>query len=67
MIKITVNLNDEVYKALKRLAAIRGMEMTEIINLAISNEQFLEDAQLRGDKVLLRSLSGTYEQILFKR
>jgi hypothetical protein len=52
--KISMNLSDEVLKALRDMASRDNVTMTEAMRRAISTSKFLDDAQRSGKAVLIR-------------
>jgi plasmid stability protein len=53
VVKLTVNLSDEVAAALKQLAARHDSTMTNELRRVISIGKWLDDEQLKGAKVLI--------------
>lgn len=67
LVKISVNLPEEVYTAIRDLAARRGVTQTEILRRAISIEKFLEDLrdQGNGQVELIVQAAGKTRQVVF--
>lgn len=55
--KISVNLPEEVLKALREIAANDSVTQTEALRRAISTMKFLQDAQKDGKSILIRDPS----------
>lgn len=65
--KVTVNLPDEVIKALGKLAAKRGITKTEALRQAIVNEKFFQDTNDGGNEVLIRDpKKDTVSRVVFR-
>ncbi len=65
--KVTVNLPEEVVKALGVLATKRGITKTEALRQAIVNEKFFQDTQDSGNQVLIRDAKkDTVERVIFR-
>ena len=52
-VKISANLSEAVFDALKDTAAKKGVSMTEALRQAISHEHYFQDAVAQGHKILL--------------
>jgi len=66
LVKLTVNLGMEVYTTLKDLAHKRGTTMTECVRQAISTEQWVQETQEKGEKILVRDRQGQFFEIVFR-
>jgi predicted transcriptional regulator len=65
--KVTVNLPDDVVKALDMLATKRGITKTEALRQAIVNEKFFQDTHDGGDEVLIRDTKkDTLSRVVFR-
>ena len=65
--KISINLSEDVIKALKEMAQQDNVTMTEAIRRAISTQKFLDDAQRRGKAILLEDIeTKQVERIIFR-
>jgi hypothetical protein len=51
--RLNVNLGDEVYDALEKMAQDDGLTVTEALRRSISTEAFIRAARSRGERVLL--------------
>lgn len=65
-VKLTANLGIDVYNALKGLASKRGTTVTECLRHAISTEQWLQERQEHGDKILVRDRRGRLFEVVFR-
>jgi len=52
--KISVNLPDEVLRALREIAANDSVTQTEALRRSISTMKFLQEAQREGKAILIR-------------
>lgn len=66
MIKLSVNLSEDVVEALRELAKKRNVTMTEVIRDAIGTEKFLEDARQSNKKILIEDEKGQVRQLVFR-
>lgn len=66
MIKLSVNLSEDVIEALRELAKTRNVTMTEVIRDAIGTEKFLEDARQSNKKILIEDEKGQVRQLVFR-
>jgi hypothetical protein len=66
LVKLTVNLGMEVYTALKTLSTKRGTTVTECLRHAISTEQWVQETQEKGEKILVRDQRGQLFEIVFR-
>ena len=65
-IKMSVNLSEEIVDALKSIAKIRGVNMTEALRQAISTEKFFLDEVADGNKILLEDKKKKFRQIVLR-
>lgn len=66
VVKLTVNLGEEVYEVLKDIAKKRGITVTEAIRQAISTEKLVQDTLDGGGKILTQDTHGKMYQIVFR-
>ena len=66
VIKLSVNLSEDVVDALRELAKTRNVTMTEVIRDAIGTEKFLEDARQKHEKILIEDEKGQVRQLVFR-
>jgi hypothetical protein len=66
-VKVTVNLHEDVVKALEALAKKRGVTMTEVINRAIVDEKYFDDAVSEGRRILLLEKNDQMTEVIFHR
>lgn len=66
VVKLTVNLAEDVAQALKEMADRRGISITEAVRRAISTEKFIEDETAAGSKVLVEDKDKTIRQVVFR-
>lgn len=66
VIKLSVNLSEDVVDALRELAKSRNVTMTEVIRDAIGTEKFLEDARQKHEKILIEDEKGQVRQLVFR-
>lgn len=65
--KVTVNLPEEVVKALGVLANKRGITKTEALRQAIVNEKFFQENHDNGNEVLIRDgKKDTVSRVVFR-
>nr|WSW45364.1 hypothetical protein OG296_20800 [Streptomyces sp. NBC_01001] len=65
VVRLTVNLSEEVVQALQDLASKNGVTVTEQLRRAISTEKWLEDIR-ESHKVLVEEGSGRVREVVFK-
>jgi hypothetical protein len=65
VIKVTVNLSEEVVNALRELAQKNGVTVTEQLRRAISTEKWLDEIR-DTHKVLLENQQGRVREVVFK-
>jgi predicted transcriptional regulator len=58
MAKITVNLPDEVVKAIEEMARSRGISKTEALRQAVSLSSFLDRERKEGARLLIERPEG---------
>ena len=64
-VKISANVSEAVFDALKDTAAKKGVSMTEALRQAISHEKFFQDAIEQGEKLLLEEpKTGRIRQVV---
>ncbi len=51
--RLNVNLGDEVYTTLEKMAADDGLTVTEALRRSISTEAFIREARSRGERILI--------------
>jgi hypothetical protein len=64
-VKISVNLPDDMVRALKEMADLRGTTVTEVLKAAIGTEAFLADQIKNGAKVLVEEKDKSLKQLVF--
>jgi hypothetical protein len=68
IVKISANLPADAVEALKKLAAKRGISMTEVLRTAIGTEAYLDKARTEDrQKVLLEDEKGKIRELVFTR
>ncbi len=68
VVRITANLPEPVFDALKNLASERGTSMTEQIRRAVSTEKFIDGEREKGTTFYLEDSSGgNRREIIFCR
>ena len=65
-VKVTVNLTEDEVATLKDLAGKKGTTVTSTLRQAIALQKIVEDADKRGDKVLIEDRDKTLRQIVFR-
>jgi hypothetical protein len=63
LIKITVNLPEQVFQDLETMAAEQGITKTETLRRAISVQKFLRDSVKDGSKILLEDPDKTFRLV----
>jgi hypothetical protein len=63
-VKVSMNMLEDDFAALKAWAEQEGVSMTEIIRRSLVNERYLEEAQSRGAKVVIRHAGSEPDEIL---
>jgi len=66
VIKVTVNIPEDLMENVKRLAAEEGTTMTSVIQRALSLEIFLAAEEEKGSKVLLEDPNGKFRKVMRK-
>src|SRR4051812_46567530 len=56
--RLTVNLSEELVESLREMAARSGTTMTDVLKRAIAVQQFLEEQQDEGKKLLMEDPKG---------
>ena len=64
VVKLSVNLPQEIVDVLRGLATRRNTTMTEVIRRGIGTEKYLQDAVDKGGKVLVEDRRGRLRQIV---
>jgi predicted transcriptional regulator len=65
--KISINLSEDVIKALKEMAQQDNVTMTEVIRRSISTQKFLDNAQREGKYILLEDKeTKRVERVIFR-
>ncbi len=65
-VKVSVNLPEESVQALKAMAKRDNVTMTEALRRSISLQQFVEDAQSKGDNILVESPDNTIQRLVIR-
>lgn len=63
-VRVTVNLGQPVVAELRRMAACRGVTMTEILSQAIGSELFFLRQRAAGNRILVQRADGSMHQLL---
>lgn len=66
VVKLSVNLSEDVAGALKDLATHEGISMTEALRRAIGTEKFLRDEISKGHKVLIEDDEKKLKEIVLR-
>lgn len=66
VVKVTVNLPEEMAAQLKALAASEGKTFTQALKEAISLKLFVSDLMKSGAKLLIEHRDKTIERIVFR-
>lgn len=66
MAKFTVQLTDEMDDALGEVATRRGLPKTQALRRAVALMKYLDEADDRGESVVVKSQDGTERQIVFE-
>jgi predicted transcriptional regulator len=59
--RININLSDQAYEALEKLAEDKGKTMSETLRDALALEKWVQDAQRRGERLLVEKHGKTRE------
>jgi predicted transcriptional regulator len=63
--RVNVNFSDSAYRALQELAERRGNTMSDVLRSAISLLRWFEDAQSRGERILVER-EGTVREVVWR-
>lgn len=63
--RATISFSDDVAAAVDELTARRSITLTELIRRSVSHEKYLDDAVLRGAKVLVEEPDGAIRELVF--
>lgn len=64
VVKLSVNLSQEIVDVIRGLAKRRSTTMTEVIRKGISLDKYLQDAVDKGGKILVEDRRGRLRQIV---
>ena len=67
MQEFIVQLTDEEFIAIHRLATIRGVKPSMVIQQAIGTERLLAENVRPGDEVLIKKEDGSFQKIVFQQ
>ena len=62
--KVTVNLPDDTVATIKRIAAERGITVTEALRQAVENEKFFREQVSQGSSVVVEHPDQTKSKVL---
>jgi hypothetical protein len=65
-VKLTVNLPEREMAVLRRIAARRDISITDAVRRAIAMEQFIEETQAEGGKLLVEQPDHTIRQLVVR-
>lgn len=65
-VRLNADLSPDVANALKKLAAMQDVSLTEALSRAISTEATLADKRRKGGKVLVEE-DGALKELIFTR
>jgi predicted transcriptional regulator len=65
LVKMTVNLSNDVFQTLKILAEKRHTTVTHILRRAIAIEKYIDQAQDEECKILIEDKKGHLRQLVF--
>jgi len=65
-VKLTVNITEELAKALKELAAREGTTMTNIVNKALALEKYVSEEKAKGSKMIFEDKNGKFKEVVFR-
>ena len=66
VVKLTVNLSEEAYEALKSLADQQKTTVTDALRKAIGTEKYVRDQQASGAKILVQDTDKNIQQLVFR-
>lgn len=64
--KLTVEMSDQLDELLSAVATRRGLAKTQAIRRAVALMKFLDDAENKGEEIIIRSKSGDEKQLIFE-
>lgn len=67
VVRLSVNLNEETADALKKLAADKGITITEVMRRAVAVTKFLYDEQDKGKTIQVVSRKGKIRNVILTR
>ncbi|MDQ6669789.1 MAG: ribbon-helix-helix protein, CopG family [Chloroflexota bacterium] len=65
-VKLTVNLPERDMATLRNIAARRDMSMTDVVRRAIAMEQFIEEVESEGGKLLVEQRDRSMRQLVLR-
>jgi hypothetical protein len=65
IVKVSVNLPDDLVRDLKAMAEERGTSVTEVLKAAIGTERYLAERITNGAKVLVEEKDKSVKQLVF--
>lgn len=66
-VRLNADLSPDVAAALKELAAMQNVSLTEALSRAISTESVLAARRRQGAKVVLEDPNGRLSEVIFAR
>lgn len=66
MVKLTVNLSQEVIDAVEELAERVGCTRTEVLRRAIGTHKYMMDEVRKGNKILIEDKQGKLREVIFQ-
>lgn len=66
VVRLSVNISEEVYEALKALAEERGTSVTDILNQAVSLQKYVDEVQRGNGKILIETPKGQIREVVFQ-
>ena len=66
LIKMSVNLSEDVVNILKKMAEERHTTLTEVLRKAIGMEKFVDDIKKENGKILIEDNNGRIREVVFR-
>lgn len=66
VVKMSVNLSEDVLNLLKSMAEERGTTVTEVLRHAIGVEKYVDDVKKENGKILVETSKGQVREVVFR-
>lgn len=64
--KLTVNLPDSTVEKIKKMAAARGITVTEALRQVIENQGYLHEEMIQGSKLLIEKPDRQIRELVIR-